>query len=121
MLVQYVYYQLNQMQCFTSPKPYCNCCKIKGFYGGQLNKDLYDHIRNFLDVCNSFTFKNVSQDSIHLRLFLFSLTDEASKWLAELPAESIAYWDELRDDFIERFFPLSRILKLRIASKTSKE
>lgn len=83
--------------------------QIKGFYGGKSNEDPYDHIRNFLDVCSQLIFKNVSQESIHLQLFPFSLSSDASKWLVKLLAESITSWDELRDAFIEKLFPLPPI------------
>lgn len=88
--------------------------QIRGSFYGKPNEDPHDYIRKFLDVCIPVTFKNVSQESIRVRLFLFSLSAEASNWLAKLPAESVTLWDELRYAFIERFFPPSRMLKLRV-------
>src|SRR5688572_29514194 len=38
---------------------------------------------------------------------------EAIKWLAELPRDSITSWEELIAAFYERFFPPSKMLKLR--------
>jgi len=79
--------------------------QMKGIYGGFNHKDPHEHMRNFIDVCGSFSFKNVSQESISLRLFPLSLTGEASKWLAELPKNSITSWDELTTTLNARFFP----------------
>ena len=87
--------------------------QMKGLFGGNAHEDPHDHIRNFLDVCSPFKFKNISQESIRLRLFPFSLMGDATKWLAELPRESITSWEELLAAFYEKFFPPSKMLKLR--------
>lgn len=63
--------------------------QIKGFYRGQPNEDPHDYISNFLYVCSPSIFKNIFQESIRLMLFSFSLSNEASKWLVELPMELI--------------------------------
>lgn len=57
---------------------------IKGVYGSHLDEDPHNHIRNFLDVYNSLTLKDVSQQSIPLHLFPFRLRGDASKWLIEV-------------------------------------
>ena len=87
--------------------------QMKGFFGGSAHEDPYDHNHNILDVCSPFKFKNITQESIKLRLFPFSLIGKATKWLAELPRDSITSWEELTDAFYERFFPPSKMLKLR--------
>ena len=86
---------------------------MKGFFGGCAHEDPHDYIQNFLDVCSSFKFKNISQESIRLRLFPFSLMGDATKWLAELPRDSVTSWEELIAAFYERFFAPSKMLKLR--------
>src|SRR5688572_20583101 len=87
--------------------------QMKGLFGGCAHEDPHDHIRNFLDVCSPFKFKNISQEYIRLQLFPFSLMGDATKWLAELPRDSIISWEELIDAFYEIFFPPSKMLKLR--------
>jgi len=69
--------------------------KMKELFEGLAHEDPHDHIRNFVDVCGPFSFKNISQESVCLRLFPFSLIGEATKWLADLPRDSITSWDEL--------------------------
>ncbi|GJZ32245.1 zinc finger, CCHC-type containing protein [Tanacetum coccineum] len=49
----------------------------------------------------------------HLRLFQFSLRDQASNWLERLPAGSITTWEDLTTQFLAQFFPLGRTAKLR--------
>ncbi|WMV42058.1 hypothetical protein MTR67_035443, partial [Solanum verrucosum] len=87
--------------------------QLKGLFGGPAYEDPDEYIRNFVDVCGPFSFKNISQESVWLRLFPFSLMGEACKWLTELPRESITSWEELVTAFHVRFFPLSKMMTLR--------
>ncbi|KAK4729759.1 hypothetical protein R3W88_022747 [Solanum pinnatisectum] len=87
--------------------------QMRGIYGGLDQNNPYEHVRNFTEVCSPFTFKNVSQESIWLRVFPLSLTGEFNKWLAKLPNNSITSWEELVVAFYTRFFPPSRVMKLR--------
>ncbi|GKD69077.1 zinc finger, CCHC-type containing protein [Tanacetum coccineum] len=48
-----------------------------------------------------------------LRLFQFSLHDQASNWLERLPAGSITTWEDLTTCFLALFFPPGRTAKLR--------
>ncbi|KAK4709699.1 hypothetical protein R3W88_004212 [Solanum pinnatisectum] len=87
--------------------------QLKGFFGGLAHEDSHEHIRNFVDVCGPFSFKSISQESVWLRLFLFSLMGEACTWLAELPRDSITSWEELIIAFQVRFFPPSKMMTPR--------
>ncbi|GJY27921.1 MAK10-like protein [Tanacetum coccineum] len=48
-----------------------------------------------------------------MRLFQFSLRDQASNWLEHLPAGSITTWEDLTTRFLAQFFPPRRTVKLR--------
>ncbi|WMV24790.1 hypothetical protein MTR67_018175, partial [Solanum verrucosum] len=73
--------------------------QMKELFKGLVHEDLHDHNWNFVDICDPFSFKNISQVSVHLRLFPFSLMGESTKWLADLPRDSITTWDELTEAF----------------------
>ena len=47
----------------------------------------------------------VSPDVIRLQLFPFSLRDITANWFESLSYGSISNWEELVEDFMERFFP----------------
>jgi hypothetical protein len=41
----------------------------------------YSHVKKFKDICTTFKFQKFSEESVHLRLFPFSLHDRAKAWL----------------------------------------
>ena len=49
-------------------------------------------------------------DVIGIRVFPLSLMGEAAIWLTELPYNSIFTWDQLRDIFLARYYPVSKKL-----------
>ena len=49
-------------------------------------------------------------DVIGLRVFPLSLTGEAAIWFAELTYNSIFTWNQLRDVFLARYYPVSKKL-----------
>ncbi|XP_044499403.1 uncharacterized protein LOC123220881 [Mangifera indica] len=57
--------------------------------------------------------QRVSEEQIKLHAFPFSLTDKAKDWLYYLPSGSINSWDELKRQFLEKFFPASRATSIR--------
>ena len=59
-------------------------------------------------------YNGVSDDSIRLRLFLFSLKDNAKHWLNLEPPDSINTWDSLVHKFLSKLFPPAKTAKMRI-------
>ncbi|EOY00321.1 Uncharacterized protein TCM_010153 [Theobroma cacao] len=81
-------------------------------FRGLLNDDLKAHISNFLEICDTFKHNRVTDDAIHLILFLFSLRDKAKVWLYSLPTRFIMTLDELAQKFLAKFFP-TKTTKMR--------
>ncbi|GJT82866.1 reverse transcriptase domain-containing protein [Tanacetum coccineum] len=54
----------------------------------------------------------VSQDSISLNLFPFSLTHEAESWFYHLKTHSIHTWEEMILKFLSKYYPYSIALQL---------
>ncbi|GJT76985.1 reverse transcriptase domain-containing protein [Tanacetum coccineum] len=52
-----------------------------------------------------FKYRDTKNKVVCLMMFPLSLTREAKTWLDELNEGTIETWDELRTDFISRFFP----------------
>ncbi|GKE47356.1 MAK10-like protein [Tanacetum coccineum] len=53
------------------------------------------------------------RERTRLRLFQFSLRDQARNWLERLPAGSISTWKDLTIRFLAQLFPQGRTTKLR--------
>lgn len=85
---------------------------MKDLFGALAYEDPREHFKNFLDVCELFTFRGATQEAIWLRVFPFSLIGEASHWLVELSHDSISSREELTDPILERFLPASKMLSV---------
>ncbi|GJW19940.1 reverse transcriptase domain-containing protein [Tanacetum coccineum] len=59
------------------------------------------------ETANEFFIKDTKNEAARLMMFPLSLTGEAKTWLDKLNERTIKTWDELRTDFISRFFPLA--------------
>ncbi|XP_073133287.1 uncharacterized protein [Henckelia pumila] len=58
-------------------------------FRGAATEDPNLHLRTFLDITDTIKIHGVTEDTIRLRLFSFSLRDNARSWLQSLPLESI--------------------------------
>ncbi|GJS15273.1 hypothetical protein Tco_0409745, partial [Tanacetum coccineum] len=59
------------------------------FYGLQ-SEDPNQHLKDFLKLVDSLDLDGENRERTRLRLFQFSLRDQASNWLEHLPAGSIS-------------------------------
>jgi hypothetical protein len=81
-------------------------------FDGIMKTDPHKHVAEFVDLCNMFKYGNGLEDGVKLSLFPSSLTGEARTWLNELEPDSIRTWEELREAFVNRFFPPALARKL---------
>ncbi|GJU85653.1 zinc finger, CCHC-type containing protein [Tanacetum coccineum] len=82
------------------------------FHGLQ-SEDPNQHLKDFLKLVDSLDLNGKNRERTRLRLFQFSLRDQASNWLERLPVGSIITWEDLTNRFLAQFFPLERTIKLR--------
>ncbi|GJY55523.1 MAK10-like protein [Tanacetum coccineum] len=76
------------------------------------NVDPNQRLKDFLKLVDSLDLDSENRERSCLRLFQFSLRDQASNWLERLPAESIITWEDLTTRFLAQFFPPGRTAKL---------
>ncbi|GJT55784.1 zinc finger, CCHC-type containing protein [Tanacetum coccineum] len=86
-----------------------NECSFRGLR----SEDPNQHLKDFLKLVDSLDLKGENRERTRLRLFQFSLRDQASNWLERLPAGSITTWEDLTTRFLAQFFPPGRTVKLR--------
>ena len=55
----------------------------------------------------------VTENTIRLRLFPFSLRDKARGWLQSLQPGSITSWQDMAESFLAKFFPPAKTAQLR--------
>ncbi|GJU77391.1 hypothetical protein Tco_1274461 [Tanacetum coccineum] len=79
------------------------------FYGNK-NKDAHDYVDRILNIVSLFNILRVSQDAVLLRVFSFTLTGSAKRWVDRLTQGAVNTWDLLKKAFIQRI-PLNEEVK----------
>jgi hypothetical protein len=82
-------------------------------FHGLDHENLYSHVKKFKDICATFKLQNSSKESVHLRIFPFSLHDRAKAWLDSNMTGSITSWENLLNKFYNKFFPMSKVNEYR--------
>ncbi|GJX87985.1 zinc finger, CCHC-type containing protein [Tanacetum coccineum] len=82
-------------------------------FHGLRSEDPNQHLKDFLKLVDSLDLDGENRERMRLRLFQFSLRDQASNWLERLPAGSITTWEDLTARFLAQFFLPRRTAKLR--------
>ncbi|GKF76482.1 zinc finger, CCHC-type containing protein, partial [Tanacetum coccineum] len=81
-------------------------------FHGIRSEDPNQHLKDFLKLVDSLDFDGENWERTLLRLFQFSLRDQASNWLERLPTRPITTWEDLTTRFLAQFFPPGRTVKL---------
>ncbi|GJZ32328.1 zinc finger, CCHC-type containing protein [Tanacetum coccineum] len=81
-------------------------------FHGLRSEDPNQHLKDFLKLVDSLDVDGENRERTRLRLFQFSLRDQASNWLECLPTGSITTWEDLTTRFLAQFFPPGRTAKL---------
>ncbi|KAL2248377.1 UNVERIFIED_CONTAM: hypothetical protein Sindi_2690000 [Sesamum indicum] len=82
-------------------------------FRGLAGEDPHKHLKEFHVVCSGMRPQGISEEQVKLRAFPFSLADQAKDWLYFLPSGSITRWNDLKRQFIEKYFPSSRATTIR--------
>ncbi|GJZ27048.1 protein kinase-like domain, concanavalin A-like lectin/glucanase domain protein [Tanacetum coccineum] len=83
----------------------------KDTFSGNKNKDAHDHVDRVFNIVSLFNISGVSQDAVLLRVFPFTLTGSAKRWVDRLPLGAVNTWDLLKKAFIQRYCPPSKTAK----------
>ncbi|KAL0309210.1 UNVERIFIED_CONTAM: hypothetical protein Sradi_5863300 [Sesamum radiatum] len=77
------------------------------------SEDPHKHLKEFHVVCSGMRPQGITEEQVKLRAFLFSLIDQAKDWLYFLPSGSITTWNDLKRQFLEKYFLASRATTIR--------
>ena len=79
----------------------------RGLFSGLTSEDPHAHIAKVRAVCKSCVGRpDLDLDVIRLRVFPLSLMGETAILFTELPYNSIFTWNQLRDVFLARYYPV---------------
>ncbi|XP_071708785.1 uncharacterized protein [Rutidosis leptorrhynchoides] len=82
-------------------------------FRGTPKEDAFEHLRAFKSICNLLKSNEVAETVNYLRVFPWSLKDDAKDWLELLPEGEIDSWMVIEDKFLQSFFPASKAAKLQ--------
>ena len=77
-------------------------------YQGVDSENPYSFMRDFEDVCSAFLSTGSPLHIICMVLFPFSLKEKAKIWFHSLAPNSIFTWEDMRNEFLYKFFPPAR-------------
>ncbi|KAK8644467.1 hypothetical protein V6N13_123773 [Hibiscus sabdariffa] len=80
-----------------------NVLNTLGQFGGTPIENARQHLKSFLEICNSFKIHGVSNDVLKPKLFPYSLRDKAKTWLNNLQPGSLQSWTQLCRSFLSKF------------------
>ena len=69
------------------------------------SKNPYSFMRDFEDVCSAFLSTGSPIHIICMVLFPFSLKEKAKIWFQSLALNSIFTWEDMRNEFLNKFVP----------------
>lgn len=84
------------------------------FYGKD-HANAYKHLDEVNDVSDYFNVPNVPRETVLLRMLPVTFKGVAKDWLKSLPPGSITTWAKMKEEFIDQFYPPSKIAKLKKA------
>ena len=73
-------------------------------YQGVDYENPYSFMRDFEDVCSAFLSTGSPIHIICMVLFPFSLKEKAKIWFHSLAPNSIFTWEDMRNEFLNKFF-----------------
>jgi hypothetical protein len=81
----------------------------------------YIHLRGFDQIFSIIVIKGMTQQTIKWKPFPFSLVGGAKKWYYSSVRSMEGSWEKLREKFCQTFFPMSRIVILRLEILSCKQ
>ncbi|GJS17132.1 putative nucleotidyltransferase, ribonuclease H [Tanacetum coccineum] len=83
------------------------------------HEDPYAHMWEFFSIADQVN--NTTKDGVRLRLFPFSLKDQAKVWFTSLEPGSIHSWFEMQSAFLDEFYSISKTAAIRNKIKSFRQ
>ncbi|CAM8902703.1 unnamed protein product [Rhodiola kirilowii] len=82
-------------------------------FAGSKGESATGHLKRYHGSCHNYRPFGASVDDFKLKAFYFSLTESATDWFLSLPADSIYTWEEMQRQFLSKYYPAGRAMKVR--------
>ncbi|GKF10168.1 hypothetical protein Tco_0048094 [Tanacetum coccineum] len=82
----------------------------KETFSGNKNEDAHDHVDRVLNIVSLFSIREVTQVTLLLRVFPFTLTGTAKRWVDRLTPGTVNTWDLFERAFIQRMPSLEELM-----------
>ncbi|CAN6575411.1 unnamed protein product [Malus baccata var. baccata] len=108
-----------QPLCTTYPNDEGGCELKSGMihylpkFHGFSTEDANKHLMEFHVVCSGMRPANVNEEQVKLKAFPFTLEAKAKEWLYNLPPGSMNTWNEVKQAFLEQYFPATKAASIR--------
>lgn len=90
-------------------------------FGGAATSDPNMHQRTFLEIADTVKINGITDDTIRLHLFLFSLRNQARSWLQSVSSGSIDTWEDMAVKFLAKYFSPATSVELKIEISTFRQ
>lgn len=67
----------------------------------------------FLTMSTTLKIERHTEEANKLRIFQFTLSEDAKEWFYSLPVESITTWEQMETTFMNEYFPALVVLRKR--------
>ncbi|GJT85449.1 hypothetical protein Tco_1067166 [Tanacetum coccineum] len=84
------------------------------------HEDANEHIEKVLEIMDLFHIPNITIDQVMLRAFPMSLTGAVRRWLRNKPSSLISTWEDLKTNFLSKYYPPARTAKKIEEIKTAR-
>ena len=90
-------------------------------FSGEDDENPYSHLNEFEQTCACLRIEGMSDETLRWKLFPFSLTGKAKCWYKLTIGSRQGDWEALCSSFCLYFFPISRVVSLRLEVLTFKQ
>ncbi|XP_050876716.1 uncharacterized protein LOC127080440 [Lathyrus oleraceus] len=82
-------------------------------FSGKINEDANKHLQRYLTMSTTLKIDGHTEEAKKLRMFPFTLSEDAEEWFYSFPAGSITTWEQMETTFLHEYFPASGFFKKR--------
>ncbi|GJV92581.1 hypothetical protein Tco_1540394 [Tanacetum coccineum] len=75
-------------------------------FNGKDRENVFEHINSYLEVVEPLKVRGLSNNRFRLSVFPISLSGAASEWFKSECVSTISTWDDLVENFVQKFYKL---------------